>query len=161
MASAADDFDIDTVDVGEEEAPKTNVAKQLRDYAKSLKKERDELAKELGTFRTASRTSTLAETLKSKGVPDEKLGIAKYFPNDAEVSDTAIDEWLGENAELFGIVKKANVDDDTRTAIERMQDASSTAPPAASRSVEEFSAALKTAKTRTERDAVYQRFGWN
>jgi len=81
------------------------------DWAKDLRKAYKEQAKELKAARDHAaelegkvRTTTVADVLKQRGV---RPGIAKYVQVDGDVTTEAVDAWLKENAEDFGLTLKA------------------------------------------------------
>jgi broad specificity phosphatase PhoE len=89
-----DEFDFDT-DSGDG----SDLVKQLRKQVKELSsalKERDE---QLEYFETVSREQDIAEILTEYGVNPR---IANFVPDDIEDEDQLVD-WLGANAEVFGI----------------------------------------------------------
>lgn len=60
----------------------------------------------LGQTQAQIRTVNLEAVLKAKGV--ERPGIAKWYPSGADTSKDAIEKWLAENAEDFGIQLKTD-----------------------------------------------------
>jgi hypothetical protein len=89
-----EEFDFDT-DSGDG----SDLVKQLRKQVKELSsalKERDE---QLEYFETVSREQDIAEILTEYGVNPR---IANFVPDDIEDEDQLVD-WLGANAEVFGI----------------------------------------------------------
>lgn len=88
-----DDDDLD--DNGQEITP---LVKQLRAQLKAKDKELDGLRSEVETFRTQTRTQSLAQLLEAKGVNPKA---AKYFPKDSEPNEENLAKWLEEDGELF------------------------------------------------------------
>ena len=79
----------------------TDLVKKLRRAARVNEKRAKELEAELQTLRSEQRKSTVKSVLESMGV---RASIAKYIPSDIEISADAIQEWVFENGEDFGIV---------------------------------------------------------
>ena len=79
----------------------TDLVKKLRRAARANEKRAKELEAELQSLRTEQRKSTVKSVLESMGV---RASIAKYIPSDIEASAEAIEEWVFENGEDFGIV---------------------------------------------------------
>lgn len=73
--------------------------KNLRKQYNDMKKQNDELVKELGTFRSERRVSTVSDILKAKGVPSSA---AKFYTGD-DTSEDAVGKWLEENADVFNV----------------------------------------------------------
>jgi broad specificity phosphatase PhoE len=89
-----DEFDFDT-DSGDGSDLVKQLRKQVKELSSSLK-ERDE---QLEYFETVSREQDIAEILTEYGVNPR---IANFVPDDIEDEDQLVD-WLGANAEVFGI----------------------------------------------------------
>jgi hypothetical protein len=66
-------------------------------------KELETALAELNTFRAKERTSTVAQLLKAKGVPE---AAAKFY-NAEDVSEDAVTKWADENRALFGAGQSA------------------------------------------------------
>lgn len=73
--------------------------KSLRKQYDTIKKQNDELAAELNKFRAEKRTSTVADLLKAKGVPESA---ASLYTND-DVSEDAVGKWVESYADVFGL----------------------------------------------------------
>lgn len=89
-----DEFDFDT-DSGDG----SDLVKQLRKQVKELSSALRERDEQLEYFETVSREQDIAEILTEYGV---NPGIANFVPDDIEDEDELVD-WLGANAEVFGI----------------------------------------------------------
>lgn len=87
-----DDIDADSGD-------DTNLVRNLRKQLAQAKKEAVEAATIVAQFQTEKRKQTVAEVLQGKGAP---AGIAKFYTGE-DASKEAVESWLAENAELFGI----------------------------------------------------------
>lgn len=75
--------------------------KSLRKQYDAIKKQNDELAAELATFRSEKRVATVAETLKAKGIPETA---ASLYSGD-DTSPEAVGKWVEQYADLFGGAK--------------------------------------------------------
>lgn len=78
----------------------SNVVKQLRKVNRELEKRSKELESELAQIREQSRSRNLADVLAKKGLNPK---VAKLIPNDVESSEEAIDQWIAEYGDVFGI----------------------------------------------------------
>ena len=70
----------------------------LRKANKKLKKENEEMARTLAQYKSESSAQSVQSILEKKGVPGK---VAKFIPSDFTTSEQ-IDEWLTENADVFG-----------------------------------------------------------
>lgn len=77
----------------------SDLVKNLRKQLKAAQKEKTDAQARINEFEAAKRKSTVAETLKKRNAPE---GLSKFFTGD-DASAEAVDAWLTENAELFGI----------------------------------------------------------
>jgi uncharacterized protein YdiU (UPF0061 family) len=97
------DFDWDDDEDFDFEEPSrddSNVVKQLRKTLRAKEAELKKFESELSELRGAQRQSTIASVLSSKGVSPK---IAKFIPTDIEATTEAIDAWVTEYADVFGI----------------------------------------------------------
>lgn len=101
MSNNFEDWD-DDEDIIEEKPQGNDLVKKLRQADRAKEKRIKELETELGTLRSVQREATIKTVLESKGVSPK---IAKFIPQDIETSAEAIDSWIEENAEIFGLVK--------------------------------------------------------
>lgn len=131
----------------------TDLVRTLRKALKEKDKEHKELQKELTERAKLDRTRTLADVLKAKGLPDK---VAKLFPDHSEPTAEAVDEWLTEYADVFGIDTSGSAADPaTQDAARRISAASAGAPPAsAATDVRQLAAEIAAAKTPEEYKAA-------
>jgi glutamyl/glutaminyl-tRNA synthetase len=115
-----DEYDDDT-DFDNEDG--SQLVRDLRKQLKAIKKERDDLASVAEQFQTEQRKRSVSEALKAKGA--EKY--AKFYTSE-DSSPEAIDAWVSENADLFGIEIPSAEDDETATAAARISQATARAP---------------------------------
>jgi hypothetical protein len=72
-----------------------------------------ELMEELSSIKTAQRTNSIKSVLAEKKLNPK---IANFIPADLDSSPEAIDNWIAENAEVFGLqVQKQEVNPDIAT----------------------------------------------
>lgn len=130
-----------------------SLIRDLRSQIKSLRAERDQAVEEATTFRQKARESTVSEILEARGV---KSGISKFIPDDVEGAE-AVNAWLEENAELFGITvdseATAPVDAETAQESKRLQSLSSAAITPGK--VTDLTTRLESAETDSEVDAIW------
>jgi hypothetical protein len=100
MSNNQEWYDDDDDDFGTED-DSTDLVKKLRRAARANEKRAKELETELQTLRSEQRKSTVKSVLESMGV---RASIAKYIPSDIDPTAEAIQEWVFENGEDFGIV---------------------------------------------------------
>jgi hypothetical protein len=102
MSNNFEDWD-DDEDLEVEEKPQSNdLVKKLRQADRAKEKRIRELETELGGLRSMQREATIKSVLENKGVSTK---VAKFIPQDIETSAEAIDKWIEENADVFGLVK--------------------------------------------------------
>lgn len=110
-----DEFDDDDNTV-----PETDLLKQLRRLEKEQSKKIKELEHQLTTYKFQERESTVQSVLESMGVNPK---IAKFIPQDIEVNPEAVQIWVKENADVFGVVlEQPNVNQDRDLATLRQID---------------------------------------
>lgn len=113
----------------------------FREAHDSLKKKYADLEKEVNSFRTERRTSTLASTLKAKGIDEAKAAkVAKFYQGD-DTSEGAVSKWLEEYADVFGITPTEQAPatppvDPNAAAANRLQAATASTQPATPGKVE-------------------------
>lgn len=136
----------------------TDLVKSLRRALKDANKEAKEVKAELEKQAKANRTRSLADALKEKGLPEKA---AKYFPVDKDPTPEAIEQWLQEDGDLFGIEKQeSNASTETVSAAGRISAA--TADSGSQTQITDFSAliaAIQNAKSGEELAAVYAQAG--
>lgn len=118
------EYDDDDIDVESEND--SNLVKDLRKQLKAAKKASEETQARLAEFEAQARKASVADVLKSRGARPE---IAKFYNND-DTSPDAVNAWLTENAELFGVdTSDDGIDEETAEAVERVERASAKAKP--------------------------------
>jgi hypothetical protein len=136
----------------------TELVRTLRNAIRDLKKDNKQFADQLAERAKADRSRDLSELLKSKEL-DPK--IAKLYPGDGDVTAEAVDTWLSEFGDVFGIQQAGTAADDaTVQAAQRIAAVTAGAPPAhAAIDVNAMVAEIAAAKNQTELDALYVKFG--
>lgn len=74
------------------------IANLRKAYERKSKAEKD-LREKLAALESRERERTLSETLSDKGANPK---LAKFYPADREGTPEKVEEWLAENAEVFG-----------------------------------------------------------
>lgn len=136
----------------------TELVRTLRNALKDLKKENKEVAAQLAERAKADRARSLSDLLREKEL-DPK--IAKLYPGDSDVSAEALDTWLTEFGDVFGIQQQGtSADSATVTSAQRIANMSAGAPPAhAAVDVEAIAAEIRSAKSPGELSQVYAKYG--
>jgi hypothetical protein len=101
MSNNFEDWD-DDEELVEEKPQGTDLVKKLRQADRAKEKRIKELETELTGLRSVQREATIKSVLESKGVSPK---VAKFIPQDVEISAEAIDSWIEENADIFGLAK--------------------------------------------------------
>lgn len=123
MSAAAGQWDDDDVDVDGGGEDQTQAMKSLRAAYKALKKERDTLAEQVSTNAKATRTSNLTTLLKARNL-DAK--IAAFVPEGIDATEDALDGWLKEYGDVFGVKQQeqqqqqSNLTDEQTAALRQM-----------------------------------------
>lgn len=102
MANQYDEYDDDDFETEEASGP-ANLRKALKKAEREAKAMRDEL----DALRAQQRQQNVKSLLETKGINPK---IAALLPADAD-SPEKIDAWLGEYADVFGSLGKAQSDD--------------------------------------------------
>lgn len=95
MATNYDEDD----DIDFEDGPQ-DVVKQLRKVNRTLEKRLKELEQEANTAKAQNRQRTVKDVLTSKGVNPK---IAVFIPQDLDATEEAVNNWLNEYGDVFGI----------------------------------------------------------
>jgi hypothetical protein len=132
----------DVEDDDEQELDPRSLPKQLRQMLAASKKEITEAKAENARLAGELRTTNIASVLASKGVSSK---VAKLIPADVETSQEAIETWLEDYKDVFGLPPQANttnnqveseagaVDADQIAAIQRIQNTTANSQPSGSR----------------------------
>lgn len=100
MSNKRNNWDADITDEYEDDIPaETDLLKQLRRLEKEQSKKIKELEQQLGSYKVAERESTVQYVLESMGVNPK---IAKFIPQDIDVNLETVENWVKDNADIFG-----------------------------------------------------------
>jgi hypothetical protein len=101
MSNKRNNWDADITDEYEDDIPaETDLLKQLRRLEKEQSKKIKELEQQLGSYKVAERESTVQYVLESMGVNPK---IAKFIPQDIDVNLETVENWVKDNADVFGV----------------------------------------------------------
>lgn len=101
MSNKRNNWDADITDEYEDDIPaETDLLKQLRRLEKEQSKKIKELEQQLGSYKVAERESTVQYVLESMGVNPK---IARFIPQDIDVNLETVENWVKDNADVFGI----------------------------------------------------------
>ena len=98
MATNYDDDDFD------EDFEPQDVVKQLRRVNKTLEKRLKELEVEASTLKNQTRQRTVKDVLTAKGINPK---VAAFIPQDLDASEEAVNNWLNEYGDVFGVNQDA------------------------------------------------------
>jgi hypothetical protein len=93
-----DDFELD--ESRQRQGSDSDLLKQLRKELKTKTKLLSEMETQLGSIKSEQRQNVIKSFLESKGVSPK---IAKFIPQDIEASPDAIENWVVDNADVFGL----------------------------------------------------------
>jgi hypothetical protein len=118
-----DDFDF-------EDGPQ-DVVKQLRKVNRTLEKRLKELEQEANTAKAQNRQRTVKDVLTAKGINPK---VAAFIPQDIEISEEAVSNWLNEYGDVFGVNQESKegnsqAQDPALQAQKRINDVVSTGTP--------------------------------
>ena len=110
MSNVYQDFDEEEL---ESEETGGDLVSQLRKATKKKDKQLKELMDELSSIKSSQRTNSIKSVLAERNLNPK---IANFIPADLDASPEAIDNWVTENAEVFGLqVQKQEVTPDVAT----------------------------------------------
>jgi predicted RNase H-like nuclease (RuvC/YqgF family) len=84
----------------EDDDTTTDVVGQLRKVNRALEKRAKELEQELDGLKSQTRQRTVKDVLQAKGLNPK---IAAFIPQDIDTSEEAINQWVTEYGDVFGI----------------------------------------------------------
>lgn len=136
----------------------SDLVKSLRKALKDANKQKGDLERTLAERAKGDRTRTLADIFREKGVPEKA---AKYFPSDVDPSPEAVDKWIEEDGDLFGVTKQETVaDPGMQEAAQRIAAVTGGAPSGTQvMDVQSLIAEMRNAKNPEELAAVYAKAG--
>lgn len=135
MSDNRDNYWDDEDDEDTQDPSESSLVKNLRKQLKAEQKRAKELESSLGELTKAQKERILKEVLTSRGVNPK---IAQYVPSDVDASPDAINAWLDNNADVFGVKTedKPAVPQQDINALQKMDSALTGAEATSSDSVE-------------------------
>lgn len=100
MSNTYQDWEDDEEDIAQVQQSESDLLKQLRKELKNKSKMLSEMEGQLSSIKTEQRQNVIKSVLESKGVSPK---IAKFIPQDIEANPEVIDNWIAENADVFGL----------------------------------------------------------
>jgi hypothetical protein len=110
--SQNNEYDDEFDDFGDEG---TDVVKQLRKVNRTLEKRAKELEQELKGLQSQTRQRTVKDVLQAKGINPK---IAAFIPQDIDTSEDAINGWLSEYGDVFGVNSNANSEQASNNSVD-------------------------------------------
>jgi len=110
--SQNNEYDDEFDDFGDEG---TDVVKQLRKVNRTLEKRAKELEQELKGLQSQTRQRTVKDVLQAKGINPK---IATFIPQDIDTSEEAINNWLNEYGDVFGVNSNANSEQASNSSVD-------------------------------------------
>ncbi len=110
--SQNNEYDDEFDDFGDEG---TDVVKQLRKVKRTLEKRAKELEQELKGLQSQTRQRTVKDVLQAKGINPK---IAAFIPQDIDTSEDAINGWLSEYGDVFGVNSNANSEQASNNSVD-------------------------------------------
>ena len=107
MSNNYQDWEDDEEDVIPSQQSESDLLKQLRKELKNKSKMLSEMEGQLSSIKTEQRQNVIKSVLESKGVSPK---IAKFIPSDIEASPEAVDNWIADNADVFGLTVQTPAD---------------------------------------------------
>ena len=95
-----DEDDLELEDSKQRHNSDSDLLKQLRKELKTKTKILSEMETQLSSIKSEQRQNVIKSVLESKGVTPK---IAKFIPADVEASPEALDNWIADNADVFGL----------------------------------------------------------
>jgi hypothetical protein len=94
----------DEDDFFDEDNEPQDVVKQLRKVNKTLERRLKELEVEATTLKNQTRQRTVKDVLTAKGINPK---VAAFIPQDIEISEEAVSNWLNEYGDIFGVKQES------------------------------------------------------
>lgn len=131
----------------------SSVLKELRRINAQQAKRLKELEDQVSTYSKETRQSKVKGLLESRELNPK---IAAFIPEDVEATPEALDKWIGEYGDVFGVQPKEPTVDDQSLGARRQMDeiGARTQPPVGAN---DLAAAIAAASTIEELDALIAR----
>ena len=94
----------DDDDFFDEDNEPQDVVKQLRKVNRTLEKRLKEIEAEATTLKNQTRQRTVKDVLTAKGINPK---VAAFIPQDIEISEEAVTNWLNEYGDVFGVQQES------------------------------------------------------
>jgi len=94
----------DDDDFFDEDNEPQDVVKQLRKVNRTLEKRLKEIEAEATTLKNQTRQRTVKDVLTAKGINPK---VAAFIPQDIEISEEAVSNWLNEYGDVFGVQQES------------------------------------------------------
>jgi len=107
MSNTYQEWDDDDEDVIQSQQSESDLLKQLRKELKIKSKVLSEMEGQLSSIKTEQRQNVIKSVLESKGVSPK---IAKFIPADIDASPEAVNNWIADNADVFGLTVQTPAD---------------------------------------------------
>ena len=107
MSNTYQEWEDDEEDVTPSQQSESDLLRQLRKELKTKSKMLSEMEGQLSSIKTEQRQNVIKSVLESKGVSPK---IAKFIPADIEASPEAVDNWIADNADVFGLTVQTPTD---------------------------------------------------
>lgn len=105
MSNKYQDWEDDDDTMEDDDPNSTDLVRKLRKSDRSKEKRIRDLESELNTIRSAQRGNSIKSILSEKGVNPK---VAAFIPEDIDPTPEAVDNWINEYAELFGLKNNAS-----------------------------------------------------
>lgn len=149
MSDEFDDLDENDDDSG------SNLIKDLRRQLKAQKKANEDALAELSKFRSEQRKANVASLLEKAGADPR---YAKFY-NSEDSSEEAVSAWIQSEAELLGVSRREEAEDDTADAVRAINNSVGNAPQRKVGSAADALSRAQSAKTPEELRAAMQMAG--
>jgi hypothetical protein len=104
MSNKYQDWEDDDDNMENDDPNSTDLVRKLRKSDRSKEKRIRDLESELNTIRSAQRGNSIKSILSEKGVNPK---VAAFIPEDIDPTPEAVENWINEYAELFGLKNNA------------------------------------------------------
>lgn len=104
MSNKYQDWEDDDDTMEDDDPNSTDLVRKLRRSDRSKEKRIRDLESELNTIRSAQRGNSIKSILSEKGVNPK---VAAFIPEDIDPTPEAVENWINEYAELFGLKNNA------------------------------------------------------
>lgn len=104
MSNKYQDWEDEDDNMEDDDPNSTDLVRKLRKSDRSKEKRIRDLESELNTIRSAQRGNSIKSILSEKGV---NLKVAAFIPEDIDPTPEAVENWINEYAELFGLKNNA------------------------------------------------------